>query len=324
MKFIQWFCQKIRSPTCEKGRISLKKLDIYAEMWYGGGKGGTHMKRACFLFLLLITLTGCSDTMAYSPERATIMQTETTAEITKNSQITAETQTTELPPETVTFSESIPETVPESSPAVTESEATTQTCAVYAKPDTSFLLTEAKEAETTQETAVYTETTAVQETTVQTTIPPETTTITTTTTTPEITTQTTTAPPQTVDMNDLSPQMWVFLTEYGIDHDTLYMKGQGYSGSELDRAAAALADANAMGGRNCIEYALNAYFLYDGAGLDCGIAFASYDGWYGHVVNVVKIDGIWREFDASAGKYADNTNSIIEAFDLYKNRIQLN
>ncbi|MBR2913290.1 MAG: hypothetical protein IKC40_05165, partial [Oscillospiraceae bacterium] len=83
------------------------------------------MKRACFLFLLLITLTGCSDTMAYSPERATIMQTETTAEITKNSQITAETQTTELPPETVTFSESIPETVPESSPAVTESEATT-------------------------------------------------------------------------------------------------------------------------------------------------------------------------------------------------------
>lgn len=125
-------------------------------------------------------------------------------------------------------------------------------------------------------------------------------------------------------MNALSPQMWVFLTEYGIDHDTLYMKGQGYCGSELDRAVAALTDANAMGGRNCIEYALNAYFLYDGAGLDYGIAFASYDGWYGHVVNVVKIDGIWREFDASAGKYADNTTSIIEAFDLYENRIQLN
>ncbi|MBR2914060.1 MAG: hypothetical protein IKC40_09095 [Oscillospiraceae bacterium] len=282
------------------------------------------MKKSCFLFLLLITLTGCSDTVAYSPERATIMQTETTAETTQNSQITAETQATTLPPETVTSTESTPETVPESFLAATESEATTQPCAVYAKLDTSFILTEAKEAETTQETAVYTETTAVQETTVQTTIPPETTTITTTTTIPEITTQTTTAPPQTVDMNDLSPQMWVFLTEYGIDHDTLYMKGQGYSGSELDRAAAALADANAMGGRNCIEYALNAYFLYDGAGLDCGIAFASYDGWYGHVVNVVKIDGIWREFDASAGKYADNTASIIEAFDLYENRIQLN
>ena len=333
MKFIQWFCKKIRSPTCGKGRISLKKLDIYAEMWYGGGKGGTHMRKAYFLFLLLITLTGCSDTMAYSSERATIMQTETTTETTENSQIMAETQTTELPPETVTSSESTPETVPEiitviqdvgTQPTFPQGIGRQIASGGSPQPDTSFLLTEAKEAETTQETVVYTESIAVQETTIQTTIPPETTTITTTTTIPEITTQTTTAPPQIVDMNALSPQMWVFLTEYGIDHDTLYVKGQGYCGSDLDRAAAALADANAMGGRNCIEYALNAYFLYDGAGLECGIAFASYDGWYGHVVNVVKIDGIWREFDASAGKYADNTASIIEAFDLYENRIQLN
>ena len=324
MKFIQWFCKKIRSPTCEKGRISLKKLDIFAEMWYGGGKGGTHMKRSCFLFLLLITLTGCSDTMAYSSERATIMQTETTTETTENRQIMAETQTTKLLPETATSTEITPETVPESFPAATESEATTQTCAASAEPAESIIITEAKEAETTQETAVYTESTAVQETTVQITSPTVVTTISTTTTTPESTTQTTTAPPQTVDMNDLSPQMWVFLTEYGIDHDALFKKGQGYGGSELDRAAAALAHAHAIGGRNCIEYALNAYFLYDGAGLDCGIAFASYDGWYGHVVNVVKIDGIWREFDASAGKYADNTASIIEVFDLYENRIQLN
>ena len=324
MKFIQWFCQKIRSPTCEKGRISLKKLDIYAEMWYGGGKGGTHMRKAYFLFLLLITLTGCSDTMAYSPERATIMQTETTTETTENSQIMAETQTTELLPETATSTEITPETVPKSFLAATESQATTQTCAASAEPAESIIITEAKEAETTQETAVYTESTTVQETTVQITSPTVVTTISTTTTTPETTTQTTTAPPQIVDMNALSPQMWVFLTEYGIDYNELFSQGETYSGSDLDRAAAALADANAMGGRNCIEYALNAYFLYDGAGLECGIAFASYDGWYGHVVNVVKIDGIWREYDASAGKYADNTTSIIEAFDLYENRIQLN
>lgn len=283
------------------------------------------MRKAYFLFLLLITLTGCSDTMAYSPERATIMQTETTTETAQNSQMLAETQATTLPPETATSTESTPETVPESSPAATESETTTQTCAASAEPAESIIITEAKEAETPQETAVYTETTAMQETTVQITSPTVVTTIsTTTTTTPETTTQTTTAPPQIVDTNTLSPQMWVFLTEYGIDYNELFSQGETYSGSEQDRAAAALADANAMGGCNCIEYALNAYFLYDGAGLDCGIAFASYDGWYGHVVNVVKIDGIWREFDASAGKYADNIASIIEAFDLYENRIQLN
>lgn len=284
------------------------------------------MRKASFLFLLLITLTGCSDTMAYSPGgEPPLARCFLCTSCKRKQDIFNKTDSLiMLQPETATSTESTPETVPESSPAAIESETTTQTCAASAEPAESIIITEAKEAETTQETAVYTETTAVQETTVQTTIPPETTTISTTTTTPESTTQTTTEPPQIVDMNALSPQMWVFLTEYGIDHDTLYMKGQGYSGSDLDRAAAALADANAIGGRNCIEYALNAYFLYDGAGLDCGIAFASYDGWYGHVVNIVKIDGIWREFDASAGKYADNTTSIIEAFDLYENRIQLN
>lgn len=158
MKFIQWFCKKIRSPTCGKGRISLKNLDISAEMWYGGGKGGTHMKRACFFCLLLMTLTGCSDTMAYSPNEATIMQTETTTETTQNSQITAETRATTLPPETATSTESTPETVPESSPAATKSETTTQTCAASAEPAESIIITEAKEAETTRETVIYTET----------------------------------------------------------------------------------------------------------------------------------------------------------------------
>ena len=71
------------------------------------------------------------------------------------------------------------------------------------------------------------------------------------------------------------------------------MKGQGYSGSELDRAAAALADANAMGGRNCIEYALNAYFLGKGAGIDITIARSSKYDWYGHVANTIKLDGKW-------------------------------
>ncbi|MBQ8011351.1 MAG: hypothetical protein IJ265_07350 [Oscillospiraceae bacterium] len=182
------------------------------------------MKRSCFLFLLLITLTGCSDTMAYSPERATIMQTETTTETTENSKIMAETQTTELPPETVTSSESTHETVPEiitviqdvgTQPTFAEGIGRQIASGGSPQPDTSFILTEAKEAETTQETVVYTESTAVQETTVQTTIPPETTTITTTTTAAESTTQTTTEPPRIVDMNALSTQMWVFLTEAG-------------------------------------------------------------------------------------------------------------
>ncbi len=217
MKFIQWFCKKIRSPTCEKGRISLKKLDIYAEMWYGGGKGGTHMKRSCFLFLLLITLTGCSDTMAYSPGgEPPLARCFLCTSCKRKQDIFNKTDSLIMfQPETVSSTESTPETVPESSPAATKSETTTQTCVASAEPAESIIITEAKEAETTQETAVYTESTAVQETTVQITSPTVVTTISTTTTTPETTTQTTTASLQVVDMNDLSPQMWVFLTEAG-------------------------------------------------------------------------------------------------------------
>lgn len=126
---------------------------------------------------------------------------------------------------------------------------------------------------------------------------------------------------QVVDINAVSDQMWVFLDDYPIRYNELYEKGTTFSGNEFDKATAVLEYANNLGGINCIEYALNAYFLYQGAGLECGIAFASLDEWYGHVANVVKIDGTWYEFDASAGKYTDNLYFVVKAFDIYENEI---
>lgn len=90
---------------------------------------------------------------------------------------------------------------------------------------------------------------------------------------------------QVVDINAVSDQMWVFLDDYPIRYNELYEKGTTFSGNEFDKATAVLEYANNLGGINCIEYALNAYFLYQGAGLECGIAFASLDEWYGHVAN---------------------------------------
>ena len=43
--------------------------------------------------------------------------------------------------------------------------------------------------------------------------------------------------------------------------------------------------------------------------------------WYGHVANVVKIDGTWYEFDASARKYTENLYFVVKAFDIYENEI---
>lgn len=126
---------------------------------------------------------------------------------------------------------------------------------------------------------------------------------------------------QVVDINAVSDQMWVFLDDYPIRYDELYEKGTTFGGSEFDKATAILEYANSLGGINCIEYALNAYFLYQGAGLECGITFASLDEWYGHVANVVKIDGTWYEFDASARKYTENLYFVVKAFDIYENEI---
>lgn len=124
-----------------------------------------------------------------------------------------------------------------------------------------------------------------------------------------------------VDMDAVTDQMWVFLDDYPIRYNELYEKGTTFGGNEFDKATAVLEYANSLGGINCIEYALNAYFLYQGAGLECGITFASLDEWYGHVANVVKIDGTWYEFDASAGKYTDNLYFVVKAFDIYENEI---
>lgn len=151
-----------------------------------------------------------------------------------------------------------------------------------------------------------------------------------TTTTPKPqTTVSQTEPPapepdnQVVDINAVSDQMWTFLEMYPISYNELYSKGESFTGSEMDRALACMEYANQLGGRNCIEYALNAYFLFKGSGLECAIVFASNDGWYGHVENAVKIDGKWYDFDVWGQKYSDNLYIVVKAFDIYENEISV-
>lgn len=123
----------------------------------------------------------------------------------------------------------------------------------------------------------------------------------TTTTTKPQTTVPQTEPPapepndQVVDVNAVSDQMWVFLECYPIDYSGMYNAGKQLSndGSDISKARAVSNYAYNQGGRNCIEYALNAYFLAKGAGLECYIARSSKYDWYGHVANVIKLDGEW-------------------------------
>lgn len=134
--------------------------------------------------------------------------------------------------------------------------------------------------------------------TTTTTQPPVKKTTTTTTTTqyipePEPTPEPVTPNTSIVDIDMTDDQMYVFLTLYPIDYEGMYQAGQNlsYDGTDYGKAKAVCEYAYNCGGRNCIEYALNAYFVAQGAGLECYLARSSKYDWYGHVANIVNIDG---------------------------------
>lgn len=122
-------------------------------------------------------------------------------------------------------------------------------------------------------------------------------------TTAAITTSAETAPSVETryDWSRIPMQIQVFMEEYEIDADTLFAIGTELSGTEYERACAAAQTAQKMGGRNCIEYALHAYFIADGAGLTVGIARSTLYDWYGHVANAVMLGGEWYYMEPQGG-----------------------
>lgn len=98
--------------------------------------------------------------------------------------------------------------------------------------------------------------------------------------------------PQILDYDRLDDQMQTFIDGYDIDYNWLYEKGANltHDGTDYGKAVAICNETEAMGGINCINYAINAYFMSKGAGLECYIARSSDYGWYGHVANIIKLD----------------------------------
>lgn len=158
------------------------------------------------------------------------------------------------------------------------------------------------------------------------------------TTTPPVVTQPPkqTEPPapkqQVLDYDRLNDQMQTFIDGYDIDYDWLYEKGKNLShdGTDYGKAVAICNEAESLGGVNCINYAINAYFMAQGAGLECYIARSSDHDWYGHVATVVKLDGKWYFMEpmdnivgspySYAGGGVDYPNGLDIVTDIYDNR----
>ena len=137
---------------------------------------------------------------------------------------------------------------------------------------------------------------------------------------------------QFLDYDRLNDQIQTFIDGYDIDYDWLYEKGKNLShdGTDYGKAVAICQETESMGGVNCINYAINAYFMAQGAGLECYIARSSDHDWYGHVATVVKLNGKWYFMEpmdnivgspySYAGGGVDYPNGLDIVTDIYDNR----
>ena len=287
------------------------------------------MKKSLLLLLLCTgILTGCGNQAlpAEPTETSTVSQT-TSAVQTAGQSTTTTTATEGIPEVTETCSEVISSvtTVTEKTTATEEipndTESTTTTASVQEEETPAVQSTTTKADREPAVTTKVTTTTKDVVTTkpITTTAKPATTakaTTTTrvTTTTKATTTTTVTTPsgPVITDDNlygywyDISDRLddpildWTKITfqigsfiDEGIAYSDLYNIGKTFGGTDYEKAVAVCEYAYNLGGNNCIEYALNAYFLGKGAGIDITIARSSKYDWYGHVANTIKLDGKW-------------------------------
>lgn len=68
---------------------------------------------------------------------------------------------------------------------------------------------------------------------------------------------------------------------------------------------------------NCQVFSVATMYACKGIGLECRYAFFSPDDWYGHMANLVNVDGAWYVFDTQGGRFlkSDKYGDITRIFD---------
>ena len=270
-------------------------MDIPEFLWYGekNTKGGTVMKEltAILAFLMLLTSCGQSQDSSDSPSITSVDNTTISAEekevITTTStamtvMVTTIT-TTEIQSTTAAIQETTAVNVTEPVSAAETAETPSE---AQSTPDT------AQAAETPQTEALAA--TAAERTTIS-----QTTTKTVQQTVPTTTVIVTEPPteahnePKTVLPNDG--------TDYGkakAVYDCMIENGHG----------------------TCVNYACQTYELCHDIGLDCYIVWTSAE-LYGHVANIVNVDGVWYVLDTEGGYFLDYNYCFTEVVDIDGNHI---
>lgn len=91
-------------------------------------------------------------------------------------------------------------------------------------------------------------------------------------------------------------------------------------GSDYGKAEAVYEYMRQNGGGTCVNYARQTYELCIDNGLDCCIVWTQ-AGLYGHVANIVRVDGVWYVLDTEGGYFIDYNYCFTEVVDIDGNHI---
>lgn len=93
-----------------------------------------------------------------------------------------------------------------------------------------------------------------------------------------------------------------------------------HDSSDYGKAEAVYNWMTENGSGTCVNYSYKTYLICQGIGLDC-YACLTDSGIYGHVANIVKVDGIWYVLDTQAGAFLDYNYGFTEVIDINENHI---
>ena len=79
--------------------------------------------------------------------------------------------------------------------------------------------------------------------------------------------------------------------------------GLGHNGSDYGKAEAVYNWIRGNVSGNCQVFSAATMYACKGVGLECRYAFFSPDAWYGHMANLVCVEGTWYVFDTQGGRF---------------------
>ena len=110
-----------------------------------------------------------------------------------------------------------------------------------------------------------------------------------------------------------------YVNSLGRTTDEYYNIGAGLShdGSDYGKAEAVYNWIRDNVSGNCQVFSVATIYACKGIGLECRYAFFSPDDWYGHMANLVNVDGAWYVFDTQGGRFlkSDKYGDITRIFD---------